>query len=104
MYTYRTMLQNVHVDMQEQSDNIKSSKTNTISKTYRNSLRFSSPDSLYSKSAWGYTNNICNLCKNAGVYDKKKKNTVSSLVTVSTNQACQTIKLAAKTQRPEMYA
>ena len=55
-------------------------------------MRLSSPDSLLTFVT----------CVKMLVY--QIKNTVTSLITVSTKQACQTIYIAAKTHRPQIYA
>ena len=70
----------------------------------RSSTRLVSNSSHLSKVAWVYPNNKCNICGKQKVYDKKKKNMTGTLVTISTMNACNTVKMAAKEKSPTMYA
>ena len=70
----------------------------------RSSTRLVSNSSHLSKVGWVYPNNKCNICGKQKVYDKKKKNMTGTLVTTSTMNACNTVKMAAKEKSPPMYA
>ena len=61
-----------------------SSTSSASTSSGRRSERLSSPSSYQSRPSWVYPNNICNISGKSSIYEKKAKNTVEELVTIST--------------------
>ena len=55
-------------------------------------------------SSWVYDKDICNICRKKSIYNKKNKNTVIKLITVTTEDGCQAIETASRNKNPSLYA
>ena len=77
--------------------------TSSTSTESQRSGRKTAPSPYLSQSSWVYPPKICNICGKNKIYDKKSRNTTATLITITTDDACQAIKMAAREKNPSMY-